>query len=196
MTTLLMIRHGQPAEDAVGTHYGQTDVALSDHGRAQSRAVVERLRDRQIDAIYTSDLQRAWWLADLLAAERGFTAPRLAGLRERSIGVFHGMSYVEGEAAYPEEAARMRASGGLHRPTGGENLEDLAARVLPVVDDLVAAHPDATIALVGHGGPMRLVVGVALGLAIENVERLAIDYCGVCEIDYRRRPPRLRKLNS
>lgn len=191
-----MIRHGRPDEAWVGTHYGQTDVDLSDRGRAQSLAIVERYADTQLDAIYSSDLLRAHWLADRLAEARGLSVPRLSALRERSIGIFHRMTYAEGQAAFPEEAALMRVAGGMHRPSGGENLPDLAARVLPAMAEIVRSHPGQTVVVVGHGGPMRVVLGDVLEMAIENVERITVDYCGVCILDHAKTPPRVRQING
>lgn len=195
-TTLVMIRHGRPSEEVVGTHYGQTDVALSDRGRVQSLAVVEQISATKIDAIYSSDLQRAYWLADKLAESRSLVASRLPILRERSIGIFHGMTYAEGLARYPEEARMMRSLGAMHRPPEGEDLTDLAGRVLPAVADIVAAHPAQTVVVVGHGGPMRVVLGDALAMPLEAVERISIEYCGVSAIDYRQGTPRVRQINA
>ena len=196
MTTLLMIRHGRPTEEVVGTHYGQTDVPLSDRGREQSLAVVEQLSTTKVDAIYSSDLQRACWLADKLAESRNLVASRLLTLRERSIGIFHGMTYAEGLAEYPEEARMMRSLGAMHRPPEGEDLTDLAGRVLPAVAAIVDAHPGQTVVIVGHGGPMRVLLGDALAMPLEAVERISIEYCGVCAIDYRQGSPRVRKINA
>jgi len=196
MTRLLLIRHGRPSADAVGTHYGQTDVGLSDRGRAQSVGVADRLADTELHAVYASDLQRACWLAERLAEPRGLVVRRLEALRERSIGVFHGMTYAQGEAAHPEEAARMRSESGMYRPPGGENYQDLARRVLPAVAEIVRDHPGQTVAIAGHGGPMRVLLADALGMALDHVDRLRVDYCGVCVLDYSKDPPRVRQING
>lgn len=196
MTRLILIRHGRPSEDAVGTHYGQTDVDLSDRGRTQSLAVAERFADSELHAIYSSDLRRAAWLADQLAEPRGLSVRRLAALRERSIGVFQGLSYADGEAVHPSEAARMRSEGGMYRPPGGENLSDLADRVLPALAEIVRDHPGQTVAIAGHGGPIRVVLVDALSMPIETAERIRVGYCGVCVIDYALDTPRVLQING
>lgn len=196
MTKLILIRHGRPSADALGTHYGQTDVGLSDRGRAQSVAVAARLADTELHAVYASDLQRACWLADRLAGPRGLAVQRVADLRERSIGVFHGMTYAEGEAAWPVEAARMKSDRGMYRPPDGEDYQDLARRVVPAVAKIVGDHPGQTVAIAGHGGPTRVLLADALGMPLEFVDRLTVDYCGVCVLDYAKGPPRVRQING
>jgi len=68
--------------------------------------------------------------------------------------------------------------------------------VLPAVADIVAAHPAQTVVVVGHGGPMRVVLGDALVMPLEAVERISIEYCGVCTIDYRQGSTRVRQINA
>src|SRR5688572_6225273 len=90
-TTLYLIRHGEPDCQFHNCYYGQMDVPLSDRGMAQSRALAERLASLPFDAIYSSDLQRAGYLADLLAEPRDLPVRRLEVFRERHMGQFQGV---------------------------------------------------------------------------------------------------------
>src|SRR5690606_1687766 len=85
-THLYLIRHGEPDECHKDCYYGQLDVELGEKGRAQSRAVAERLASVPFSAIYSSDLQRATYLAELLAEPRGLPVRQLAVFRERNMG--------------------------------------------------------------------------------------------------------------
>ncbi len=185
MTLVTMIRHGEPIEDAVGTYYGDDDVALSDRGRDQSDAVVSRLREEAFDAIWSSHLVRAMYVAERLAEPRDLTVQIDPALRERGVGVFQGLTYDEADTVFPDEARDMRQNSAGHRLPGGENMNDLAGRVLPALRRILPADEDQHIAIAGHGGPIRIVLGHALGLPIEQLDRIKIDYCGVSTVEFR-----------
>ncbi len=185
MALVTMIRHGEPIPDVVGTHYGDVDVALSDRGRSQSAAVVLRLAEEAFDAIWSSNLERAMYLAERLAAPRALTVQIDPALRERAVGVFQGMTYAEADAAYPQESRDMRQNSAGHQLPGGENMNDLAERVLPALSRILPAHQEQHIAIAGHGGPIRIVLGHALGLPIEQLDRIRIDYCRVSTVEFR-----------
>jgi broad specificity phosphatase PhoE len=191
MTRITWIRHGEPSQDVLGTHYGQSDVDLSDAGRAQSAALAERLQETTFDAVWSSDLARARCVADLLAAARGLTVQVEPALRERHLGVFQGMTYAEAQAKYPDHATRLRTEGESHRVPEGENIEDLAARVIPAIEAIVKAHEGQCVAIAAHGGPIRAAIGHALDVPFANLARLRVDYCGVSIIEYSEGRPRV-----
>lgn len=76
-STIYMIRHGWPEERHLNCYYGQLDVPLSECG-ASSRAPSPIGSPASIDAIYSSDLSRAGYIADLLAEPRAAAASRRA----------------------------------------------------------------------------------------------------------------------
>jgi broad specificity phosphatase PhoE len=185
MTVVTMIRHGEPIREVVDTHYGDDDVPLSDLGRAQSAAVADRLAAEEFDAIWSSNLARATYLGERLAASRGLTVQIEPALRERGVGILQGMTYAEADAAYPEESRDLRENSASHRVPGGENMTNLAARVLPALTRILAAHEDQGIAIAGHGGSIRVVLGHVLGLPIEHLFRMRLDYCRVSTVEFR-----------
>jgi broad specificity phosphatase PhoE len=56
---LIIIRHGETNDNANGICQGQNDSPLSENGIAQAKSLALRFKDRKIDAVYSSDLQRA-----------------------------------------------------------------------------------------------------------------------------------------
>lgn len=59
MTTLIGVRHGETEWNVAGRYQGQADPPLNAKGRAQAERVAAQLTGTHIDAIYSSDLQRA-----------------------------------------------------------------------------------------------------------------------------------------
>jgi broad specificity phosphatase PhoE len=196
-TRVYLMRHGEPDADNLNRFYGQIDIPLGERGVRQSHALAERLADIPFDAVYSSDLQRAGYLADLLAEPRGLPVRRLAVFRERNMGILQGYTFEELERDHAGEYNRWRADRANHRVPEGENFVDLTGRIVPAVMELVAAYRGRRVAVACHAGPIRVAVGHALGLPLENIFRLAIDHCGLCVLEFPDdQPPRVTLLNG
>jgi probable phosphoglycerate mutase len=196
-TTLYLIRHGEPSEEYQGRFYGQLDIPLSERGMKQSRATAERLSGIPFDAVYSSDLRRAGHLADLLAEPLDLPVRRLEVFRERSLGVLQGLTEDEMLERFPEEYASWSANRILHPVREGENYEQLRGRVLPAIATLVEAFAGMRIALVAHGGPIRVALGHVLGMPLENVFHLVVDYGSVNVIEFPASDsPRVKLVNG
>jgi 2,3-bisphosphoglycerate-dependent phosphoglycerate mutase len=155
MTTLLLVRHGETDWNFERRWQGHADPPLNETGRLQSRALAEALSGRQVDAVYTSDLERARETAGIVAERLGLAVHVDARLREVDVGEWSGLTTDEIDARYPE-GVRRRAAGG----TGwvrGESYEALGVRVREALLAIAAAHPGGEVLVVTHGGPVRSV---------------------------------------
>src|SRR5947209_9607942 len=126
-TQLVLVRHGETEWNRDQRVQGHLDVALSERGIEQAQRLARWLTGEPIDALYSSDLQRARVTAEILAGGRlpVRLEPRL---REGRFGVFEGLTAAEITSAYPEEYRAWREDAVRHRPPGGETLEDLQLR--------------------------------------------------------------------
>ena len=102
MTTLLVARHGETDWNREGRWQGWADPPLNDTGRAQARRLAEELRETAFDAVYASDLRRAFETAEILAAPHAVPVVADAGLREIDIGSWSGLTRAEIDARFPE----------------------------------------------------------------------------------------------
>ncbi len=196
-TTLYLIRHGEPAEEFQNRFYGQLDVPLSDRGKQQSVAVAQRLGSIPFDAVYSSDLQRAGFLADALADPLGLPVRRLEVFRERKFGILQGMSEEEMRERHPEEYQAWNANRPLYSIEGGENFEQLRDRILPAVDTLVEAFAGGRIALVAHGGPIRVLIAHILAMPLTHVFHFTLDYACVNVVEFPANgTPRVKLING
>lgn len=163
-TQLLLIRHGETAWNAEHRIQGQLDIPLSPQGMLQSARLAECLASEPIDAVYSSELSRAWLTAAPLAARLGLEVIAEPRLRERSFGLFEGLTLDEIAARYPAAFAQWRARDLAWRPDGGECGQQLIDRVLSAAADVVARHAGQTVALVSHGGVLDVVYRTARAL--------------------------------
>jgi len=138
-TTLYLVRHGQTAWNLENRCQGHADIPLDATGIAQARGLADALAAHRIDAIYTSDLQRAHETAAIVAAARGVALTVTRALREIDIGSWSGLTDDEIEQLY-----------GMDRPDG-ESEDDHRDRIVAAIARIVATHAGEHVLVVAHG---------------------------------------------
>jgi len=162
-TRIIAIRHGETAWNVDTRIQGQLDIGLNETGRWQARRVAQALADEQIQAIYASDLLRAWDTARSIANATGGALHAVTTLRERDFGVLQGQTHADIEARWPEQALRWRKRDPLWAPEGGESLVAVRERIARTASELAARHIGEQIVLVAHGGVMDALYRIATG---------------------------------
>jgi probable phosphoglycerate mutase len=166
-TRIVAVRHGETVWNAEMRMQGQLDTALSARGRRQAARVAAALADEGIEAIFASDLKRAFYTAEAVAAVVGLPIVADTGLRERSFGTFQGHTYAEIDRRWPAEAARWRRHDPDFAPAGGESLRAFSARAIDAVTDIAAAARGRTILIVSHGGVLDCLYRAASGVGLD-----------------------------
>src|SRR5215510_13724071 len=87
---LYLIRHGEIESAAIGKLIGQTDVALSARGEGQAHFLAKKLSTHRLDALYSSDLQRACRTAEIIAEQNQAWVQPSAVWREINMGAWEG----------------------------------------------------------------------------------------------------------
>jgi broad specificity phosphatase PhoE len=163
---LWLVRHGESTWNALGLAQGHCDQPrLTSRGIRQAHDAAGQLRGRPIGAVYASDLQRAVATAAPLAAALGLDFTRDPRLRERCLGVLEGTKSVTVPAALSGVAGR-RVIDPDARPPDGESLRDLYWRVAGFADDLLGR---GEIAVVAHGGTLRVLTAYLRGVPVERM---------------------------
>lgn len=162
-TRIFLIRHGATILTAEDRFAGATDVPLSDAGREQVRRLAARLSDDQLTAVYASPLGRTVETASIIAEPYKLPVETRDGLREISHGRWEQMTRKEVEERFPEEAAAWDEDPYTFSPVGGESGLQVTARALPVLMDIVRAHPGGNVAVISHKATIRLLLSSLLG---------------------------------
>jgi broad specificity phosphatase PhoE len=170
-----MTRHGETDWNVEGRWQGHTDVPLNENGRAQARSIAEVLRAEGLSGLVSSDLSRARETAEIVGAALGLAVAYVdPDLRERTFGVFEGLTRVECERLHPEA---WRAWVEEQRPAEGvEPPGVVAARVTAAIGRAAEriAPNGAPVLLVTHGGALRSVVHKTTGLSVGPIANGAI----------------------
>lgn len=133
---------------------------LTELGRQQSQTLAEGLGQESISAVYASHATRARQTAEPLAEALAVDVQSLEGVHEVSVGVLEGRADQASVEAYMG-VFRQWTRGDLSVPMpGGESGQQVRARYSTAVAELRAKHepadPDGIVALVSHGGAIRL----------------------------------------
>lgn len=162
-TRIFLVRHGATELTAEDRFAGSINVPLSDVGRGQAQRLAARLGSEPITAIYASPLDRTMETARILAAPHSLEIQARDGLREISHGHWEKMTRNEVEEKFPDEAAEWEQDPFTFAPSGGESGLAVTARSLPVLVDIVRAHPSASVLVVSHKATIRLLLSSLLG---------------------------------
>jgi len=182
MTRLLLVRHGLTDWNSAQRFQGQCDIPLNEEGLRQAAALGERLAGEPLQAIFASDLQRAQATAQAITAYHTCPLVVEARLREISFGDWEGLTYTEIGICDPARLAAWEANILENAPAGGETLNQLAGRVQAVLDELLLAHEGETLLLVAHGGPLQVLLCLALGLPPEKYWQFHLSPGSLSEI--------------
>lgn len=173
---LLLLRHGVTDWNREGRFQGQLDPPLSADGLDEAHRLADRLAsdaDLRPAHVVTSSLSRAQQTADIVASVCGATLASDPRLVEVGQGAWEGRTHDELAVT---DAARYAAwrDGGGRQPPAGESLGSVRRRVAAALKDLLAG--DAwPLAIVSHGGTLRLLAGRLLELDPERSWGLDLD---------------------
>lgn len=225
VTTLYLIRHGETAGGDAKRYHGSIDILLSERGKeqaAEKAAVLRRYIEKAttskhlsylkdihnnadninssnasgLRAIYCSNLARAVQSAEIIAAQFSLVPVKIADLRERSFGIWEGMTFGEIKEQYPKEFASWAENPLAYSPMGGDTTLEVRDRVIKVISEIVERHAGEEIAVVAHGGVNRIILCHILGIPLENIFRIEQDYAALNIIEFWGKYPVLKLLNG
>jgi broad specificity phosphatase PhoE len=169
MTTILIVRHGQSTWNAEHRWQGLADPPLSELGRRQARELAAELLGTPLDAVYSSDLQRARDTAEVVARAKGLTVVTDPSLREIDIGEWSGLTTEEIKAQFP--AGWERNVAGRDGWEHGEPHAAMSDRIVTAVAGIATRHPNGQILCTLHGGVIRALLAEAAGTPLPEYRR-------------------------
>ncbi len=173
-TVLYLIRHGETPWTREKRFQGRTDTKLTPRGRKQAAALGRRLRDSGIDVLYASPLKRAAESARIISKSIRCKIRSDERLVELGFGEWEGKSPVE-LLAQKKSGYKEWCRGKLVSPRGGERLKAFRKRVGSFYRTILRRHPGKKIAVVTHGGPVKIFIYEALKLPYRSLWSFRVE---------------------
>lgn len=175
---ILLVRHGETDWNRARRMQGHIDIPLNTEGLRQARALGAALASEKLDAIYSSDLQRARVTAQAVADVHQMAVVIDEQLRERCYGVFEGLMYKEVAQQFPQEFTLWQARD-LHArfPSGeraAETLHDFHQRSVNAVTNIVKNHTEQRMLILTHGGVLDCLYREATGMPVDAKREFGI----------------------
>ena len=174
MPIILLIRHGENDYVKEQRHPGRkSGIHLNKKGRAQAKAIAEKLKSAPIIAVYSSPLERTMETAKPIAKALDLAVIPRHGLIETDIGDWQGKKTkkLRRLKAWPE----LQLNPSRFRFPGGERIEDAQHRFVEEIEFLAKKHdPRDMLVCVSHADPIKLVVTYYIGLPLDMYQRLNV----------------------
>ncbi|GGO23715.1 phosphatase [Microbispora rosea subsp. aerata] len=195
MTTVILVRHGLTAMTGPVLAGWTPGVHLDERGRRQARAVAERLAPLELDAIVSSPLERCRETAAAIAEGRALTVQTDDRFGECGYGDWTGRPLRELAEEPLWKVVQAHPSAAVF--PGGESLAEVQSRAVRAVRDWNGRLGEkATYLVCSHGDVIKAIVADALGLHLDQFQRITADPASVTVIRYTPLRPFLIRAND
>lgn len=183
-TQLYFIRHGEVEEKYHKVFGGsRIDMALSPLGQKQGEAVANWLKDTKIDKIYASPMLRVQQTLAPSAKQQGMEPELMDGLREIDFGDWTGHRWDEVQSKFGVSAfdwLEIMENDGI---ANGESVHGFTARVRECLLRILHAHPHQKVAVFCHGGIIRVMIALLLGMPLTRMAHFNIEYGSISVVE-------------
>jgi len=195
-TTLILIRHGETPYNRDRRYQGHRDTLLTRKGKRQTKEIAFRLKNESLNAIYSSDLKRTRYTAEVINHYHSLKINILPQLREIDFGDWEGKTHDEIQREWGSLLGRWERKPSQIKIPGGEGIKDLAERVRTTVEKILSDHPGQRVAVITHGGPIRVILSDALGLGLDDWWKTITSNGGISIIEYQSKKARVLLQND
>lgn len=202
MPTVLLLRHGRSTANTSGVLAGWTPgIALDDRGREQAEALSLRLGALPLAAIVCSPLQRCQETVAPLVKKTGGKRVTERRLGECRYGDWTGRKLSDLVKEPMWRVVQAHPSAAVFPGRDGESMAAMAARGVAAIrawDAKVAAEhgPGAVWVACSHGDVIKAIVADAMGLHLDNFQRIVVDPGSVTAISYTETRPFVLRVND
>lgn len=171
---ILFIRHGQTTGDVEDRFGGNYDDHLSPLGIEQCKNLAEELRSKNIEIIISSPLTRTRETAEIISAVQIHIEIDNDFKERNQYGILTGKIKSEAKKEHPELVEKLKDR--LNTIEGAEAYESFRDRITTGFTKVSSRTDKNTIAVMWHGGPMRV-------LFRDILKRGEIEYEDCCFVE-------------
>jgi probable phosphomutase (TIGR03848 family) len=197
VATVLLLRHGRTTSNATGELAGRRPVELDETGRTQAARAGERLRVLPLAGVVSSPLIRCRQTVEL--ALPGVEPIIDEGLTECGYGDWEGqpLKKLSKDPLWP--VVQQHPSAVIF--PNGEAMAEMSARAVATIRrwdaKMTAEHgPEAIWLACSHGDVIKAILADALGLHLDEFQRIVADPASVSVIRYTPTRPFVVRVND
>jgi probable phosphoglycerate mutase len=196
MTRLFIIRHGETLWNEERRAQGIQDIVLSEKGKIQAECFANRLKEENIDFIYSSDLSRAYETAKILGNKINKPVHVISDIREMNFGKWEGLTIDDIKLKYQDTYNIWRNTPHIAQIPGAETMLQVQERAMKGVYNIIKKHPNKNIVLVSHGVAIKTIIFGLLDIDLSNYKKIRQDNTAINIIDFKEDYNVLVKLND
>jgi broad specificity phosphatase PhoE len=183
-TRLCLVRHGEVDAAYQRVFGGRIDMELSPFGHEQANATAKYLQRFPFDAIYASPMKRVGQTLRRLVELQNRNPVILPGLREVDFGDWTGLSWDQVNEQFQTSAFAWLENLEHGRINGAESATHFRERVEACLKQVLHEQPGRNVAVVCHGGVIRMALSILLDLPLKKTSGFDIEYASVTIVDW------------
>jgi len=196
MTAVFLLRHPQTTWNVEQRYQGRLESPVSAEGRRQARRVAQSFARGDLDAIVSSPLRRAHYLADELARVTGAPLQIDNRVTEMGQGIWEGLLVDEIRRKYSDMYGQWYLHPEKVTFPCGENVQSVQERALSTIGDVFERYPLGNVAVVTHSVVIQTLVAAALSLELRHLHQVRVSNAGVTTLCGSETPGSLLSLNA
>ena len=198
---LVLIRHAHSEANAAGILSGRLpNVHLSEKGLAQSEQLAVRLGNFPVSNLRISPMERCFetispWINSIVMPNNPRFEPIIdEELTEVDYGLWSGkkLSILSKNKLWKTV---QESPSRVYFPKG-EGIAQMQSRAMTSVHQAVSSKAKGSAVIVSHGDVIKSIVASALGMHLDEFQRIVIDPASISILDYSTTKPRVLLLND
>jgi alpha-ribazole phosphatase len=183
-TQLYLIRHGEVEEKYHRVFGGsRVDMNLSTRGHQQARAMADYVSKVKLNTVYVSPMKRAQQTVQPLLEKLDCRYHTHPDLHEVDFGDWTGLSWQELHDKHQISAFSWLEMMENATVPNGECAKTFRKRVDPVLQEILRQHQGDKVAVVCHGGVIRMMLSILLDLPLPKTSHFEIEYASVTRLE-------------
>jgi phosphoserine phosphatase len=196
MTSIYLVRHGQTAWNKKEVFRGRSDVLLDETGLREAELCAEYFRGKEVHAIYSSPLARAFMTAQKIGSVLRLEVKLHPGINDMSFGEWEGHPLEEIKALDGDRYRQWTEEPHRVSIPGGETLDEVRLRAMAALEEVIRNHSDKIVILVSHRVVNKVLLCGILGLDNSHFWQIAQDTTAINLIQHRNEKFILSLLNE
>lgn len=194
-TSLFLLRHAEVEVPYQRIFGGRIDMNLSPRGHEQAAALAKYLQPESFDAIYASPMKRVQQTLAPLLVQREPPPVVMPNLREVDFGDWTGLGWEQVKSRFNISAFQWLEQLDKGAIPNAESGKTFRARVEPCLEQILLNRAGQSVAVVCHGGTIRMILSILLDMPLSQMASFEIEYASLTEVLYSPQKTEIHLLN-